>query len=372
MIESGLTDRLEHYISDFYRDLSRVNLKKWNYEDGCILIAAIQLYQATGKGLFKSFVLAYLEQFIGSDGTVCSYAQSDYNLDHIAPGRALLFAYEQTGNPKYKAAADRLWEQLAGQPRTRAGNFWHKRIYPHQVWLDGLFMAQPFYMAYDTVFGRKNHYSDIVRQFANVRELMFDQKAQLYYHGYDETRSVFWADTATGCSPNFWLRAIAWYHMALVDTLHVMSQEVFEDYMQLASLYKEGIRGLLQYQDPESGLFYQLVDHKDTVGNYLETSGSAMIAASILKACNLRVLLREKYWKTGEEILSALLARKLAESDGRLMLKDTCQVAGLGPADNHRRDGSIAYYLSEPVKTDDNKGVAALFMAYAQYLLGRR
>lgn len=363
-------EKIETFIADFYKDFSKVRFQKWNYEDGCILIAAIQLYQASGKEIFKDFVIEYAERYVLEDGTIQYYKKEDYNLDNIAPGRALIFAYEHTKKEKFLKAIENLEDQLLHQPRTKEGNFWHKKIYPNQVWLDGLFMAQPFYMAYDTKFGKKEHYIDITDQFRNVRKRMFNEKAGLHYHGYEESREIFWADKDTGCSKNFWLRATAWYQMAMIDTAEEMSKGIYEDYRTLSDLYAEGIKGLLKYQDKDSKLFYQVIDHPEIKENYLETSGSAMIAASILKACRMKVLLAEKYWKTGEDILAAVIEQKLVLSDGRLVLKDNCAVAGLGPADNLRRDGSIPYYLSEPVIENDNKAIAALFMAYAQYLLG--
>ncbi len=363
MLKRENADKLEQYIEGFYKDLSRVRTDKWNYGDGCLLLAAVQLYEVTGKSRFRDFVVEYLDAYVTEEGDIRHYVREDFKLDDVNPGRAVIFAYEQTGQEKYRRAMELLLGQLEEQPRIQAGNFWHKKIYPNQVWLDGLFMAQPFYMAHNTKFGGKDRYVDICRQFEVVQEKMFDKEKGLYYHGYDESRSIFWADKETGCSANFWLRAIGWFLVSVVDTIEEMDGRVYDHFRQLAEIYKQGVKGILQYQDKESRLFWQVVDHGGIPGNYLETSGSAMIAASILKACRLKVLLAEKYQAAGEEILEAVIEQKLA--DGRLL--DSCAVAGLGPKEG-RRDGSIAYYLSEPIKTDDEKGAAATFMAYAQYL----
>lgn len=359
-------EKLERYIGNYYQDFSKMRWDKWNYEDGCILIAAIQLYEATGNAVFRDFVLEYLDRYITEEGDIRYYNREEYQLDNVAPGRAVIFAYEQTGREKYRLAMELLMRQLDGQPRIKGGNFWHKKIYPHQVWLDGLFMAQPFYAAYDTKFGGEVRYVDITDQFALVRKHMFCPDKGLFYHGYDESRSAFWADPETGCSAGFWLRSMGWFLMALVDTMEEMNSWSYDYYRQLLDSYKEGIRGILTYRDRESGLFFQVPDRGDIPGNYTETSGSAMVAASILKACRLKVLLAEKYRETGEGILEAIIERKLTEKNGVLTLEGNCSVAGLGP-DQGRRDGSIAYYLSEPVTADDKKGVAAVFMAYAQY-----
>ncbi|MBE5962524.1 MAG: glycosyl hydrolase family 88 [Lachnospiraceae bacterium] len=357
---------MDLWVKSFYKDLSFARLDKWNYEDGCMLLAAIALYKATNEHLYKEFVIQYMEHYVTKEGDILHYEFDHYNLDNIAPARALLFAYEQTGEERYKAAADLLYRQLKSQPRTSEGNFWHKLIYPNQVWLDGLFMAQPFYMAYETRYAKKEAYNDILSQFACVRKHMFNEKKKLYYHGYDESRQMFWADKESGCSKNFWLRAIGWYEMALVDTMDEMSNAMYEYYRSLEVLFKESMRGILCYQDPKSFLFYQVVDAKEEKDNYLETSGSAMIAAAILKACRLKVVLSEKYAPIGQKIVESIVENKVCKGQDGWVLKDTCKVAGLGPNEN-RRDGSIFYYLSEPKQDNDKKGLAALFLAYAEY-----
>lgn len=363
--------KIETFIKDYYKDFSRVRLTKWNYEDGCVLIAAMQLYEATGDDLYKDFVVKYISEYVNEDGSIKFYKKEDYNLDNIAPGRAIIFAYEQTGEERFKKAADLLRLQLTEHPRTAEGNFWHKQIYPNQVWLDGLFMAQPFYIAYETKYNKKEKYNDTVSQYKNVRKYMMDEEKGIHYHGYDASKEIFWANKETGCSANFWLRAIGWYEVSMVEVLSEMDKAVYEHYAAIMDLYRESINGVLRYQDDKTKMFYQVVDHPEVEGNYIETSGSAMIAMSILKACRLKAVLAEKYWAKGVEILNAIIDQKLVYEDGVLVLKDNCKVAGLGPRVNNR-DGSIEYYLSEPIGNDDGKGVAALFMAYAQYLMGTK
>lgn len=362
------TSKVERYIEDFYNDETRLRKDKWNYADGCVLVAAEQLYKATGRKRFREYILRYTGSYVSADGAIRTYHPEDFKLDDILPGRALLFAYQETGEERYMAAVKNLLSQLENQPRTASGNYWHKKIYPNQIWLDGLFMAQPFRMSYDTKYGRKDQYLDICNQFANVRKNMRDPVSGLHYHGFDESRSVFWADSESGCSENFWLRAIGWYLMGIVDTIEEMDRKVYDFMRPLQDIYKEVLKGLLAYQDEKTGLFYQVVDRPKVDGNYLETSGSAMTAASIFKACRLRLILEEKYRPSAERILNSLINEKLVEKGGKLVLTDTCSVAGLGP-ERGRRDGSVEYYLSEPLADDDNKGAAALFMAYAQYLL---
>lgn len=360
-------DKISAFLADFFKDLSYVRKVQWNYEDACILLAAIQLYEATNDSKYRQYVLDYLDHYIDPEGIINTFKKYDYNLDNLAMGRVVIFAYEQTNEERFFKAMHNLLAQIQEQPRTKSGNFWHKKIYPNQIWLDGLFMAQPFYMAYETKFGVQENYQDIVRQFNNVKDYMFDENEGLYYHGFDESREVFWANEKTGLSKNFWLRSIAWFLMGIVDTMEEISNPMDECFKTLAKIYEESIRGILRYQDENSKMFYQLVNLLDVKGNYFETSGTVMIAASILKACRMKVIPTE-YRAIGEEILRVIIEEKLHRIDDKLILKDTCKVAGLGPHDNLKRDGSIEYYLTEPIGNNDLKGVAALFMAYAQYL----
>lgn len=369
---------LDKYISDYitnYKKSYEVDFKskytwkqsdKWNYEDGCVLTGAIELYHITKNEEYKRFVMNYIEEAITEEGVIKEYKEEDYNLDCVSPGRVLFFAYEQTKDEKYKKAIEQIMNQLRNHPRTKCGNFWHKKIYPNQIWLDGLYMGQPFYMMYETKFGNKLNYNDIMEQFKNVRKYIYDAEKELYYHAYDEDKVQIWADKETGLSPNFWLRSMGWYLMALIDTMDEISEEIFEQYKLLEGLFKEAIGGILKYQDKETKLFYQIIDRPDVKDNYLETSGTAMIAYAIMKACRMEALLAEKYQDIGKGMFEALLEHKLKEVDGKLALTDICSVAGLGPKDT--RDGSIEYYLSEPIVNDEAKAVGVTMMAYAEYL----
>lgn len=338
----------------------------WNYEDGCVLIGCVRLYKATGDHYYKAFVFRYMESFITKDGSIRTFEKEKYNLDNINTGKVLFFLYEETGEEKYRLAIETVYDQLKTHPRTRCGNFWHKKIYPDQIWLDGLYMAQPFYMAYETKFNHMRYCKDIADQFVNVKKFLYNEHKGLYYHAYDEARLQKWADKTTGQSPNFWLRSMGWYLMALADTLEEMPKESREYYESLADIYKTAADNILRYQDKESKLFYQVIDKADIENNYLETSGTAMVACSIMKACRMGILRKEEYQAAGKEIFEKLTEYKLTEKDGRIRLQDICSVAGLGPGDE--RDGSIAYYLSEKVVCDDPKGVGAFMMAYAEWL----
>ncbi len=357
---------LEKYIKDYLKEFSQDIKPLWNYEAGVTLLGAQYLYETTDDAFYKECIVNYMEQYILADGTIKYLDKRERNLDKINTGKILFFLYRETKEEKYKIALEILIDLLHKHPRTETHNFWHKEIYPYQIWLDGLYMALPLYMEYETKFNEKENYNDIFSQMKNVRRLMFDEEKQLYYHAYDEKKTMIWADKQTGLSHNFWLRSIGWHLMALIDLYDLSSEEVFEQHKQYAIWFKEAIKGVLKYQDPTTKLFYQLIALPEEEGNYLETSGSAMIAYSILKACRLGVLQEEKYRSIGEEILEALKKYKMKEIDGKWHLTDICEVAGLGPKDE--RDGSIAYYLSEKIVSDEVKGVGALMMAYSEHL----
>lgn len=343
----------------------------WNYEDGCVLTGCIELYRATGEGMYRNFVLHYLDGRVTAEGEIPSFDTSKYNIDSINSGKALFFAYQETGEERYRKAIEMHMRCLESHPRCECGSFWHKSIYPNQVWLDGLYMAQPFYMAYEMAYGGMASVSDIVKQFQNVRAHLYDPEKGLSYHAWDEARLQPWANKRTGLSPNFWLRSMGWYLMALVDCMSLMSEELFEHYKALESIFKESVRGILRYQDKETGLFYQVIDHPEAEKNYLESSGSAMVAYAILKGARIGALNAEKYAPCGRRAFEGLVTHKLkAGEDGAEHLTDICAVAGLGPGE--KRDGSVAYYVSEPRVSDDSKGVGPFMMAYAEWLMAQR
>ncbi len=357
---------IDRYLSEYknYKD-------KWNYEDGCILIACRDLYDVTGDPKYFDFIERYLSQFITDDGNILLYEKEKYNIDNILSGRVLYFMYDKTGEEKYRKAIEVLMDQLRSHPRCVTGNFFHKKIYPDQIWLDGLYMAQPFYMEYETRYDGKEKYNDIIDQFKNVEKYLGNSEKCLNYHACDITKKAFWADSETGCSKNFWLRSMGWYMMALIDVMDLMSEEIFEQYAYLRDIFREHVTGILKYQDEETGLFYQVIDRPDVSGNYLETSGSSMICYAILKGCRKGVLLSEKYLPVGKKIMEGLINEKLKTEDGKVVLTGICQVAGLGPENNPVRDGSVEYYLSEKIVNDDSKGVGPFLMAYSEYLMSK-
>ena len=335
----------------------------WNYIDGCMLTALMEMARITGEEHYSDFVRECIDYFVTEEGEIRTFKPDDCNLDDINEGRVLFELYERTGLEKYRKAAAFLREQLEKHPRTHEGNFWHKAIYPNQVWLDGIYMAQPFYALYEKHFG-SGDYADTVGQIKNVRAKMFDREKGLYYHGYDASRSAFWADPDTGCSKNFWLRSLGWFAVALADLLDILPDGEQKD--SLAAIFMELIGSIDRYVDPDTGLFWQVPDQGGREGNYLETSGSAMVAYATLKGTRLGFLGKE-YAAKGRKTFDGIMEKYLTfTEDGELNLGGICLVAGLGPETNRRRDGSYEYYISEPVVKNDAKGVAPFVLAYTE------
>ena len=334
----------------------------WNYIDGCMLTALTEMEAITGDPRYFQFVRECVDHFVGEDGSIRTFKPEAANLDDINEGRVLFALYERTGEEKYRKAADFLRKQLDRQPRTQEGNFWHKAIYPNQVWLDGIYMAQPFYALYETKFGDGNC-SDTVAQIQNVRRNMFCGQKGLYFHGYDASRTAFWANPETGCSRNFWLRSLGWYAVALADLLDILPDG--EDWDSLRALFTELMGSVARYTDQETGLYWQVPDQGGREGNYLETSGSAMMAYAMLKGARLGVL-GEEYAVQGQKTFDGIMEKYLTFTGDGLDLGGICLVAGLGPENNRRRDGSYEYYISEPVVKNDAKGVAPFVLAYTE------
>ena len=259
----------------------------WNYIDGCMIKAVLELYHIKKDPEYLKFADEFIDYFVREDGSVQSYDPLEYNLDNVNAGKTLFDLYELTGKEKYRKAIDTVYSQLKGQPRTSEGNFWHKKIYPNQVWLDGLYMAQPFYMQYELTYNDGKNCRDSYEQFVNVYRNMRDLRNGLYYHAYDASREAFWCDKVTGLSDNFWLRALGWYAMALIDTVEIMPDSLAPERDELSRIYRELIDSMLPYQDEKTGMWYQVVNRGRISPNYLETSGSAIFAYAIMKSVRL-------------------------------------------------------------------------------------
>ncbi len=330
------------------------NTKKgWTYEQGVMLEGMMKMYELTGDKVYNDFIIENLDQYINDEGKIRTYPYHLFNLDKVKPGRALLYAYKLTKNEKYKIAADTLMKQIKNQPRTLSGGFWHKKRYPFQMWLDGLFMAEPFYADYTAQFGNKKDYQDIIKQFTLSYEKTVDPKTGLLYHAWNENKEQKWADPETGKAPNVWGRAMGWYTMAIVEVLDIIPEnEPGRD--KLIKILKNVTEAVLKYRDKESGLWYQIIDKQDKEGNYLEASCAAMFNYTFIKGANKGYLGKE-YVEIATNTFKALIKYHVEiEKNGYINYLNTCAGAGLGG--NPYRDGSFEYYMSVPTKKNDFKG----------------
>ncbi|HYD83044.1 MAG TPA: glycoside hydrolase family 88 protein, partial [Opitutus sp.] len=306
------------------------------------------------------------ESFVQPDGSIATYKMEDYNIDMIPPGKVLLYRWEKgVRDEKFKIAIETLREQLHKQPRISEGGFWHKLRYPYQMWLDGLFMGSPFLAHYGKVFEEPAAFDDVAKQITLMDKHGYDPKTGLYYHAYDEKRAQPWANKETGQSPNFWGRAVGWWAMSLVDSLDFFSP-THPEVEHINEILRRTADGIVRWQDPKSGLWWQVMDQSDREGNYLEATSSSMFVYALAKGVNRGYLPREKYLPT---ILKAYegLIRDLVrtEADGKVTLTQCCEVAGLGytTSKGRPRDGSFDYYISEPIIDNDPKGVGPFIMA---------
>lgn len=370
-------DRIERYIDELMEkstpDRPVWNIEKilqgekstWNYIDGCMIKAILEMYAITRQEKYLRFADAFIDCKVKEDGSIEGYDVGELNIDNINAGKTLFELYDLTGKEKYRRAIDLVYSQIRQMPRTEEGNFWHKNIYPNQVWLDGLYMCQPFYMEYETRFNNKKNYDDIFSQFGQVVKNMRDEKTGLYYHAYDSSRKMFWCDKVTGLSRNFWLRALGWFSMALLDTLDKMDKSCEESYESMKKVFLELMDAMLRYQD-ESGMWYQVVNLGGMDRNYLETSGSSIMAYALLKGVRLGFL-PESYREYGQKAFDGICGKYLSTDEGgNLHLGGICLVAGLGGP--QRRSGTYDYYMSEPVVKDDAKGVGPFLLAYTEIL----
>jgi unsaturated rhamnogalacturonyl hydrolase len=333
---------------------------KWTYDLGVILKGIDGVWYSTGDGRYFSHIQQNLDHFVNDDGTIRTYKLEDYNIDNILLGRNLLALYKVTDKEKYRKAAALLREQLKTQPRTSDGGFWHKKIYPYQMWLDGLYMGEPFYAEYAATFHETAAFDDIAKQFILMERHARDAKTGLLYHGWDESKQQRWADKTTGRSPNFWGRAMGWYGMALVDTLDYFPKD-HPQRGELISILNRLAAAVEKYQEPKSSLWYQVLDKGTEKGNFLEASASCMFVYALAKGVR-NGYLPASYFKVAEQGYKGILTRFIkTDESGQTNLEGTVSVAGLGG--NPYRDGSYEYYLSEKVVTNDPKGVGAFILA---------
>ncbi len=336
---------------------------RWSYTNGLVLQAMSRVYKQTHNEKIYDYIYNYADRMINDDGSIETYQLTNYNLDMIKSGDILFWLQEQNPEPRFKMAMDTLHKQLEGQPTTSEGGYWHKKRYPYQMWMDGLYMAEPFHARYANRFMKgeaaKKAWDKILLQFDLIEKHSRDPETGLYYHGWDESKEQRWADKETGLSKNFWSRGMGWYGMALVDVLQLLPEDHpgRERILGYLNRYAEAI---VKYQD-DTGAWYQVLNMPERKGNYLEATGTCMFTYILAKGAN-KGYLPQKYMARAQKGYEGILKEFITvEENGVVNLNKCCGVAGLGG--DPYRDGSFDYYVNEIIRSNDPKGTGPFIMA---------
>ena len=332
---------------------------KWDYVHGLVLTSFDELNKKHPNQKYSAYSKTYVDKLVQEDGTIDTYKLDTYNIDMVVAGRLLFDLYVTTKEAKYLTALQTLRKQIEEQPRTASGGFWHKKIYPNQMWLDGLYMGEPFYAQYTVTFEDGKNLDDVAKQFELIQKNARDSKTGLFYHGWDESKQMPWANKTTGTSSNFWSRSLGWYAMALVDVLDYFPKD-HPKQKELVSYLNQLANNLVKFQD-KSGLWYQVTDKGAVGGNYLEASGTAMFTYAFAKGVNKGYL--PKKFKTAAKKAFSGMTKHLIKvgQNGEVTITQACAVAGLGG--NPYRDGSFEYYVNERKKDNDPKATGPFILA---------
>ena len=340
----------------------------WNYEQGLVMWSIKTVWDKTNDSLYYRYVQNKVDFFVSANGTISTYNSQDYTLDNVASARALLFLYTQTSMAKYKLAADKVRSQLATHPRNKAGGFWHKNSYPNQMWLDGLYMAAPFYAQYNQLFNQPIYQDDVTLQLLLMQKRSKDNATGMLYHGWDESLVQQWANPVTGCSPSFWGRGLGWYAMGLVDVLDYLPKD-HPKRDSILLVVSQLAQAIVVFQEKNSGLWYQVLDKGGLAGNYLEASASCMFVYSLAKAVR-KGYLDPSYWPSAKAGFAGIVSSFIqTDVKGAIHLAGNCPSAGLGG--NPYRNGTYDYYVNIPTVTDDPKGIGAFILASVEMELGQ-
>jgi unsaturated rhamnogalacturonyl hydrolase len=335
----------------------------WSYTKGLVCDAFVALWKESGDERYFEYANAYADTMINDQGEIFGYKMDDYNIDKVNPGKMLFELYKETGDPRYEAAIHMLRQQLVGHPRTEAGGFWHKKRYPHQMWLDGLYMGGVFYARYGVTYDEPESVDEAVHWIILMEEKSRDPETGLLYHAWDESREQLWADKETGLSPHFWGRAMGWYGMALVDMLDYLDEHPRKE--EVIAIVQRMAEAIIKVQDEETGAWYQVLDMPVEKGNFLEGSVTTMFTYFLLKAVR-EGYIDESYLTNAKKAYEGTLEHLIkVRVDGGVVLTPVCAVAGLGG--NPYRDGSYEYYINEARRDNDPKGVGPFILASILY-----
>lgn len=339
--------------------------QKWVYTIGLVALGFQKVYEATGDERYYEYVKQFTDSQIDEHGLIAHYQISEYNIDHINAGKILFMLYEKEKDERYKIAMDTLRKQLEGHPRTESNGFWHKQIYPYQMWLDGLYMGAAFYAQYINQFGDPEEYDDVIHQFTLLESKVRDPETGLLYHAWDESKEQRWCDPETGLSKHFWGRGIGWYAMALTDILDFIPED-HPDRDKIIAIIQRLAEALAKVQDVETGTWWQVLDYPNEEGNYLEGSATSMYAYFYLKSIKNGYIDAKTYTPIAKKAYNGILKHLMkVEEDGRVIITPNCAGAGLGG--NPYRDGSYEYYINEKKRDNDPKATGPFIMAGILY-----
>lgn len=341
-------------------DAQKSRPANWNYEIGVVLMGFERLWTMTGDKTYYDYSKHIVDHFINPDGTIRTYVMDEYNSDNIPPGRQLLFLYKTSKEEKYRIAAQTLRNQISWQPRNKAGGFWHKLKYPSQMWLDGLYMVEPFYAEYALTYKKTEDFNDIINQFVWMERYSRDPKTGLLYHGWDESKLQVWANPKTGLSPEFWSRSMGWYMMALVDVMDFIPRN-HPRRIELISILNRLSTALVKFQDSKTGVWWQVTNKPNKEKNYLESSATAMFVFSLAKAVRLKYI-SASFNAPLQKAYNGMISQFVKEDPGG-QYHYIQAVAGAGLGGVPYRDGSYDYYVNEPKRDDDLKAIGPFIQA---------
>lgn len=337
--------------------------QKWEYSHGLVMTSMEKLYKDSGDEKYLDYIKNFADFMVDEEGSIKTYKQSDYNIDRVQGGRFLIGLYKETDKEKYKKAVEMLRDQMREHPRNSEGGFWHKKIYPYQMWLDGLYMGSPFLARYAKNYNEPELFDDVANQIALVNTYLYSEESGLFHHAWDESKEQRWANPETGLSSNYWSRSIGWFSMALVDVLDFLPKD-HPERDKIIAVAQKLADGILKHQH-ESGAWYQVTDQGDREGNYLEASATSMFSYFLLKGTE-KGYLSEKHKQAGIKAYEGILSDFIRENeDGTISLTRINGVAGLGG--DPYRDGSYEYYINEIIRDDDPKGVGPFILASIYY-----
>ncbi len=360
--QKPLSEQLAQTVMHIWKDSFALgNQAKWSYDMGVILKGFEGIWRNTGDVTYYNYIQKQMDYFVQDDGTIKTYHPDEYNIDHINNGKLVLLLYKVTQKEKYLKAAKLLRDQLQTHPRTSEGGFWHKKIYPYQMWLDGLYMGSPFYAEYADLMHEDTAFNDVASQFIWMEKHARDAKTGLLYHAWDESKQQKWANKETGTSALFWARAMGWYATALVDALDWFPVD-HPKRKDLIAILNRLVNAIEKVQDPKTGLWLDILKYNGPGNekNYFEASASSQFVYAIAKG------VRKGYLPSTKIVMAkkgydGIVKKFIKVEDGHTNLHGTVKVSGLGG--NPYRDGSFEYYMSEQVIVNDPKGMGAFLLA---------